>query len=443
MTKAYVAAVLLGVAGFAEAANWPQWRGPNLDGSSPETGLPEKFGPEENVRWKTPLPGPSGATPVVWDNYVFVNSIDAEKKSRMALCLDRTTGKVVWAQDMGPGISVDDRSNFSSPSPVTDGSVVFFYYGNGDLACLDLAGKKIWERSIQKDYGQFAYQWTYGASPMLYKDKLYIQVLQRNKPVNGRGGDNNESYILALDPKTGKELWKHVRPSDAVAESLEAYSTPIPYTHNGKTELLILGGDCITGHDPEKGTELWRWGTWNPQKIGHWRLVPSAVAAEGVALACGPKGAPITAVKVGGSGTLDEKSIAWQSTDRELTSDVPTPAYYKGNFYVLNGNKRKLLCVEPKSGKIRWNGDLPGRSVFEASPSVADNKIYMMDHRGAVFVVSANPEEFKLLSTAEMGDPGRSELRSSIAIAHGALFIRTGSKLFCIGGEKKAVASTQ
>ena len=110
---------------------------------------------------------------------------------------------------------------------------------------------------------------------------------------------------------------------------------------------------------------------------------------------------------------------------------------------LLNFSGRPPSPLEPKDGKVVWSGDLETRAVFEASPTAADNKIYMMDHRGAVFVVSANPEEFKLLSTAEMGDPGRSELRSSIAIAHGALFIRTGSKLFCIGGEKKAVASTR
>src|SRR5205085_3185037 len=179
--------------------------------------------------------------------------------------------------------------------------------------------------------------------------------------------------------KTGKELWKYVWPLEVVAELLEVYSMPVSHTYNGKTELLIIGGDCITGHNPDKGDELWRWGTWNPQKIGHWRLVPSAVAAEGVALACGPKGAPITAVKLGGAGALDEKGIAWQSADRDLTADVPTPAFYKGHFYILNGNKRKLFCVEPKTGKIVWSGDLESRSVFEASPTVADDKLYVMD----------------------------------------------------------------
>lgn len=420
-------------AATAFADNWAQWRGPGFDGSSKEAGLPSRFATNENVVWIAPLPGPSGATPVIFGDNVFVNSIDAQKKSRVAICLDRKTGKTKWQQEIGPGVSVDDRSNFSSPSPVTDGEHVWFYYGNGELVCFEVSGKQAWARNIQKEYGPFAYQWTYGASPLLYNGKLYIQVLQRNVPVNGRGNPRNDSYVLALEPKTGKEIWKHVRPSDAVAESLEAYSTPIPYTWNGKTELLILGGDCITGHDADSGKELWRWGTWNPNKITHWRLVPSPVAGAGVALACGPKGAPITAVTVGGSGKLDAKSIAWQSEERDLNADVPTPLFYKGRFYVVNGNKKKMFCVEPKSGKILWSGDLGTSAVIECSPTGGDDKIYVMDHRGNVFVVAAEPGQFKLLSSAAMGDPGDNSLRSSIAIAEGNLFIRTGSKLYCVG----------
>jgi outer membrane protein assembly factor BamB len=425
-------------ASLVHAADWPQWRGPNFDGSSTETGLPVQFSKTENIAWTADLPGPSGSTPIVSGDTVFINSIDAGKKSRLAIALDRKTGTTRWQQEVGPGVSQDDKSNFSSPSPVTDGQVVYFYYGNGDLACFDMEGKKIWSRNIQKGYGSFAYQWTYSASPLLSDGKLYIQVLQRNVSVNGRGSDNNESYLLALDPKTGKELWKHVRPSEAVAESLEAFSTPIPCTHNGRREILITGGDCITGHDPVTGKELWRWGTWNPQKIGHWRLVPSPVAGAGVALACGPKNAPVFAIKLGQNGKLPDSAIAWQSTDREVTSDVPTPLFYKGKFYILNGGKRKLLCVEPADGKVVWSGELvassgAGRTVFESSPTAADDKIYVMDHKGNVFVAAANTSEFKQLATAAMGDATDNSLRSSIAISQGQLFIRTGSKLYCVG----------
>jgi outer membrane protein assembly factor BamB len=420
-------------ASIAHAANWPQWRGPEFNGSTTEASLPEKFSKTENVAWISPMPGPSGSTPVIFGDHVFVNSIDAQKKSRVAISLDRKTGQPRWQQDLGPGISQDDKSNFSSPSPVTDGQNVWFYYGNGDLACFDMQGTKVWSRNIQKDYGPFAYQWTYSASPMLSEGKLYIQVLQRNVPVNGRGGSKNESYLLALDPKSGHQLWRTVRPSDAVAESLEAFSTPIPHTHNGRKEILVVGGDCITGHSPADGKELWRWGTWNDQKIGHWRLVPSPIAGGGVALACGPKNAPIYAVKLGLNGKLDHSAIAWQSTERDVTSDVPTPLFYKGKFYVLNGGKKKLLCLEPSNGNVVWSGDLETRAVFESSPTAGDDKIYMMDHRGNVFVVAANTDQFKLLGSAAMGDEGDNYLRSSIALSQGQALIRTGKKLYCIG----------
>jgi outer membrane protein assembly factor BamB len=428
-----ISLAVLFTAALAHADNWPQWRGPNFNGSSSERGLPSDFSKSNNVAWRAALPGPAGSTPVIFGDHVFVNSIDAAKKSRVAICLDRKTGAVKWQQDIGPGITQDDRSNFASPSPVTDGQVVYFYYGNGEIVCFDMNGKQIWSRNIQKDHGAFAYQWTYAASPLLYQGKLYLQVLQRNVAVNDRGGSQNDSYLLALDPNTGKDLWKHVRPSEAVAESLEAFSTPIPHTHNGRAEILITGGDCITGHNPETGKELWRWGTWNPQKIGHWRLVPSPVAGAGVALACGPKNAPVFAVKLGGNGTLPDSGIAWQSTERDVTSDVPTPLFYNGKFYVLNGGKKQLLCVEPSDGKVIWSGQLETRAVFEASPTAADGKIYMMDHRGNVFVVSAATDGFKLLSSAAMGDEGDNNLRSSIAISQGQIFVRTGKSLYCLG----------
>lgn len=431
-------------ASLVHAANWPQWRGPNFDGSSTETGLPSQFSKTENVAWTVPLPGPSGSTPAIFGDYVFVSSTDKEKKSRVAMALDRKTGQTRWQRDMGPGVSQDDRSNYSSPSPITDGKNVWFFYGNGDLTSFDMDGKQIWTRNIQKDYGKFAFLWTFSSSLLLHEGKLYLQVLQRDTPVNksdplGSAPTDKpiESFLLALDPANGKELFKVARPSEARVESREAFSTPIPSTHNGRKEIIVVGGDCITGHDVNNGKELWRWGTWNPQKITHWRLVPSPVVGNGVALACGPKNAPIFAVKLGGNGTLPDSAIAWQSTERDVTSDVPTPLFYKGKFYILNGGKRKLLCVEPADGKVVWSGDLVAsagaRSVFESSPTAADDKVYMMDHKGNVFVVAANTDQFKLLHTTPMGDDTDNSLRSSIPMSQGQIFIRTGSKLYCIG----------
>ena len=385
---------------------------------------------------------------MVWGERVFVASVDEEARTCVALAFERKTGKELWRLKMAEGMGQDRMSTYSNPSPVTDGRRVWFFYGTGDLACVDPSGKELWRRNIQKEYGPFAFQWTFGASPLLYDGRLYLQVLQRNQPVNGRGRVEgpNDSYLLALDPGTGKELWKTLRPSEAHQESLEAYTTPIPYTHEGRTDLLIAGGDCLSGHDPATGKERWRWGTWNPTRIGHWRLVPSPVASVGIALACGPKDSPIYAVKLGGNGNLSNAALAWQSfvqtpedpakaarslEAKELSSDVPTPLFYEGKFYVLNGNKKKLFCLEP-SGQIVWSGDLKGREIFQASPTAADGKIYVMNFAGEVFVVQAGGIEFKLLHRAAMAE-GETMVRASIPLSQGQIFIRTARNLCCVG----------
>jgi len=431
------------LAEHSNAANWGHWRGPSFNGSSTEQNQPADFSKTNNVKWAAALPGTSAATPIIWNDSVFVSSADDRAKTMRALCLERKSGKVLWDQEVGVGYNLDEKSNFASPSPVTDGKIVVFYYGNGELASFDFSGKKLWGRNLQKDYGQFAYQWTYGASPTLYQDKLFIEVLQRDQPVHGRGRTDApiESYLLALDPSTGKELWKHVRPSEAKMESHEAYTTPIPFEFKGRTELLIAGGDAITGHDPKTGDELWRWSTWNPSFITHWRLVPSPVTGGGVVLVCAPKGAPVYAFKAGAKGKQDDSVIAWKSSEREITSDVATPLFYKGSFYILKGEppRAAISRVEPATGKVEWTGQLETRIKIESSPTAADDKIYFQNFRGEVFVVAAG-EQFKLLGTIPMGDEWDDQLRSSIAISQGELFIRTGHKLYCVGNTTKLSA---
>lgn len=419
----------------ASAENWAHWRGPTFNGATTEKNLPATFSKTDKVKWATELPGISAATPIIWEDRVFLSSGEESTKSMHALGLDRRTGKILWNQEAGTGYGYNDMSNFASPSPVTDGKVVVFLYGNGELVAYDFEGKVIWQRNLQKDYGQFAYQWTYGASPTLFQGKLFLQVLQRDQPVHGRGKTDGpiDSYLLALEPQTGKQIWKYNRPTEAHMESHEAYSTPIPFENKGRTELLITGGDCITGHSVEDGREFWRWGTWNPTRIGHWRLVPSAVAGEGVILASAPKGSPIFAYKAGAKGGIQDDSVlAWKSQDHEVSSDVATPLFYKGRFYVLNGERNRISRVEPLTGKVEWTGDLERRTKIESSPTAADDKIYFQNFRGEVFVVAA-ADQFKLLNVASMGDEGDERLRSSIAISHGDLFIRTNHKLYCVG----------
>jgi outer membrane protein assembly factor BamB len=422
-------------ASVAFGSNWPQWRGPYFNGSTDEKDLPSTWSRTENVAWSVDLAGCSAATPIIQDDKVFLSGVDKDRDMLLAVCFDRRSGRQLWQHDIAKGIGRDRRSTYAAGSAVTDGKLVFFLYGNGRLVCFDVNGQRKWARNIQDDYGPFAFLWTFGNSPTLFNGRLYVQVLQRDVPVRGRGlrDQKIESYILAVNPETGKTLWRHIRPSDARAESMEAYSTPIPFSFGGKKQLLIVGGDVLTGHDLKTGRELWRWGTWNPRRIGHWRLVPSPVAADGVVLACGPKNAPVYAIKPEGTGVLDDTAIAWSSQDvREVSSDVPTPAFYDGDFFVLSDLRDSLSRVEPRTGKVKWTIDTPGDYKYEASPLAADGKIYLINHSGdAAILNAANGDVLKVI---DMDKPGGGEVvRSSISAAYGQLFIRTTRKLYCIG----------
>lgn len=426
------AAILL--AATVQAENWPQWRGPAFNGSTPEKNLPAQWSKSNNVAWSAALPGPSAATPVIWGDHVFVSSTDLQNQSLVAMAFNRKTGALLWSHKVSDGFRRDDRSNYASPSPATDGQRVVFFYGNGAMAAFDFTGRKLWERNIQKDYGTFAFLWTFSSSPLLFQNRLYLQVLQRDVPVDGRGRTDgpNESYLLALNPATGQTLWRQVRHSDAVAESREAFSTPIPNLSSPQQEILIVGGDCITGHDAATGRELWRWGTWNPTRIGHWRLVPSPVAGKGVALACAPKASPVFAVKTGGSGILPESFVAWKSDPSSgVTSDVPTPLFYMDDFFILSDLKKTLARVEPATGKIKWSIKTPGNAKYEASPTGADGRIFLMNFKGDVVIVDAQRGE--VLQNIQMGDPGDDQIRSTIAVSQGQLFIRTNRRLYCVG----------
>ena len=418
------------------AANWPQWRGPHFNGSTTETELPDKWSKTENIRWHAKLPGSGAATPIVWGNKVFISSTDPENGTLRAMCFDRANGNLLWSDSSSQGLRQDNRSNYASPSPATDGKIVVFFYGNGDLIGYSLTGDKIWQRNIQKDEGEFAFLWTFSSSPLLYDGKLYLQVLQRDTAVSGRGFRDrvNDSYLLAMDPQTGKTLWKHIRPSKARSESREAFTTPVPFVHQGKKSILVIGGDALTAHDTESGKEQWRWGTWNPRRIGHWRHVPSPVAGEDIILVCAPKRDPVYAIRAGSSGELGSEAVSWISREtRELSSDVPTPAFYDGDFFVLSDVRGALTRVEPQSGKVKWSVELPGRSKFEASPLAADGKIYLINFSGNTVIVDAG--DGTILEEIPMGESGDNHIRSSISAAHGQLFIRTNGTLYCVAND--------
>ena len=416
----------------AKAENWPQWRGPTFNGATTETGLPATWSKTENVAWSTPLPGASGATPIIFGDKVFLSSADKPSKDLLALCINRKDGKVLWQKTVAPSSDREKgKNNMGSPSPVTDGKVVCFLFGTGDLAAFDFEGTQLWNRNIQKDHGKFAIMWGYGSSPLLYKGKLYVQVLQRDKQMYVPGADqsaNVDSYLLAIDPMTGKDLWKHVRPCDAKEETRESYATPIPFEGKDRAEIVLTGGDCVTGHNPETGDEFWRFGGWNPTKINHWRMVTSVTTGNDMIFASGPKHSAFFAIKAGGSGDVTSTHQAW-TFNKDLAPDVCTPLYYKDMLYVLDGDKKTMTCLNPKTGETKWQGKLPGLPVYSASPTCGDDKIYCVNEAGEATVLAVG-DAFKVLGTIPMQD---GKCFSSISISNSHLFIRTYQNLWCIG----------
>jgi outer membrane protein assembly factor BamB len=422
--------------------DWPHWRGPSFDGSSTVTGLPDELSPEKGVRWATELPGPGAATPVVLGERVFVSAAVADA-GLLALCFDAKTGALRWEDQAGSGhrpggagskTRRDDRSDYASPSPVAHAEGVVFAFGNGDLVAYDLDGERRWARNLQAELGDFAFQWTFGASPTLFAGRLYLPVLQRDRPTDGSPRTEPiPSFLLALDPATGRTLFQVTRSAPAQMESLESYATVIPCASGGREELLVVGGDVLTSHDPASGAELWRWGTWNE---GHrekwWRIVPSPVVGDGIVLVCAPKRAPVYALKLGGAGPRGGEALAWKSGGRPnpVSSDVPTPLSYRGRFYVLS-EAGALSRVVPATGSVEWTTELPERGPWEASPTGADGRVWCVSHGGLVAGVDAESGAIRV--QAAMGGEDGGPIRASLAAAHGALFLRTNARLSCLG----------
>jgi outer membrane protein assembly factor BamB len=434
MKRSSVVLVLTGVLTISSAAeNWAQWRGPFFNGSTIETNLPTEWSKTENVRWATPLPGYSGATPVVWDDSVFVSSPDSQK-NLLLLCIGRQDGKIRWQRTVSDGDQEKGRNNMASPSPVTDGHTVFLLVGTGKLVAFDFSGKELWSRDLAKDYGKFSINWLYGSSPLLYRKKLYIEVLQANPIPNSYpqaidDKPERESFLLCLDPATGKNLWRQIRPSDAVSEAQEAYTTPIPCENGNHSEIIVVGANYVTAHDSATGAELWRCAGLNDRHEMFWRIVPSPVIAAGMIIACGPKRDPVLGIEDGGHGSVTDTHLTWKF--KEYTADCVIPLFYEAKLFVLDGDRQMMTCLDPKTGQKKWQGNLGVHDIFRASPTGADGKIYCLSEAGTVVVLSAG-DEFKILSTISMGE---SPVRASIAVAHRELFVRTARNLYCVGRE--------
>ena len=417
MRRLLLASCLAALLPSVAAANWPQWRGPDLNGVSAERNLPLKWSAAENVTWKLAMPDRSGSTPIIWGERVFLNVAEGDNLSLW--CVDRSKGTVLWKRPLGGGNVRMRKHNMSSPSPVTDGRVVWVMSGTGVLKAFDFEGRELWARDIQKEYGAFGLNWGYASSPLLHEDSLYVQVL------HGMNTDD-PSYVLRINKKTGKTLWRAERPTDAVRESPDAYTTPALLRYGKATEIVVSGGDYVTGHDPATGKELWRAGGLNPTREPFYRVVASPIAFDGLVYVP-TRVKPLLVLRAGGRGDVSKSHLAWSTQNGP---DVPTPVTDGKYFYVVN-DRGIVWCLDAKTGNEVYGQQRLKPGTYSASPVLAD-EIYVTSEDGLTSVIKAGPQ-FEVLAENELGE----YTLSSPAVSDGQIFIRTSGHLYAIGQRKK------
>ncbi len=430
-------------AGAAGAEDWPHWRGPSHDGVSGETGLPVTWDTENGIVWKTAMPAWSGATPIISGETIFLNvsipedaagvpANPSEGYRRRAVegrgnvaysghielwALDRSDGSVRWKRHISDRDTRGRKQNMSSPSPVTDGRNVYVLTGTGILKAFDFGGTELWTRDIQADYGDFGLNWGYASSPLLHGDALFVQVLHGMKT-------DDPSYLLRISTETGETAWRVERPTQARHESPDSYTTPFVHQVEGRDELVITGGDVVTGHDLDTGRERWRADGLNPEDNGAYRIVASPIVKDGIIYAP-TRVKPLLALRTGGEGDITESHRIW-SFDRG--PDVPTPVTDGERFFVVTDNG-VLYALDAQTGEVLAGPMRLAPGTYSASPVLAEGRLYVINEDGLASVVDVSGDGFEILATNDM----ESYTLSSMAMSNGQIFLRTAEALYCIG----------
>ncbi len=418
LLTAALAAWCVGILG---AEDWPQWRGPYLNGLSGETSLPIRWTTTDTVAWRLALPEWSGSTPIVWKDRIFLNVADGRRLELWSI--DRNTGRLIWKRHLSDGNHREQKQNMSSPSPVTSGERVYVMTGTGVLTAFDFEGHKLWRRDIQRDYGRFGLYWGYASSPLLYGDALFVQVLHGMKT-------NDPSYVMRIDGLTGETVWRVERPTDAIRESPDAYTTPALLRVDRRTEIVITGGDVVTGHDPGTGRELWRVAGLNPRRNGSYRIVASPVVLDNMIYAP-TRVRPLLALRVDGSTPGATPEIVWST---ENGPDVPTPVTDGRYLYVVN-DRGIVWVFDAKTGEEVYGRRRIKVGTYSASPVLADGQIYITNESCQTTVFRTGPT-FEILSENALED----HCLSSPAVSDGQIFIRTSRYLYAIG-ERRGLRS--
>jgi outer membrane protein assembly factor BamB len=420
MTRLSIVVLAVCCAAAVAADDWPNWRGPNGNGTASAVQCPVEWSSDDNIRWTADIPGLGASTPVVvGDRIILTTAVDG---ANQVICLNRK-GETLWTGVVGdsvPGKPGKDGTG-ANPSAVTDGQLVYVYFKSGDLACFDLAGELQWQTNLQQRFGEDTLWWDLGTSPVLTRDAVVIACMH-----------SGPSYVAAFAKSDGKLLWKHDRNLGAPEEAAQSYTTPLVIEEDGRQTIVVLGADHITAHDAADGAELWRVGGLNPTQHKYFRSIASAAFSDGIVVAPYARGDSLTAVRIGGKGDVTKSHVIW--VNKDTSADVPTPAIANGRVFICRDVKQSrgtIDCLDLYTGETLWSGQLPRHALtFRASPIVADGKLYVTRQDGTVFVVDAQADEFRLLATNSIG---RQHMVATPVIVDDMILLRTDSVLFCVG----------
>jgi outer membrane protein assembly factor BamB len=423
------------VVNSATPSNWPQWRGPDGSGISTAKNIPAEWSDSKNIKWKTPIEGRSHSSPIVWGNQIFLttaiegavvpgakavkhmdgdkeyvhpDSVGANKQHKFnVISIDGKTGKVLWDVTAWEGTPYDDRhrkSSYAASTPATDGKYVYAFFGTEGIYAYDFKGKLAWKVSLPK---MATVGMGTGTSPILFNNLVIIQCDEESGAA---------SFMLALDKKTGKEVWKSAR------QVQMNWSTPLLVRTATRSELIASGTELIIGYDPATGKELWR------HKGLQSNAVPSPIAnSDTVFVVSGYPTKIAMAIKLGQNGDLTgTANVPWKYS--KGTAYVPSPIAY-GDYVYLLTDRGILTCIDAKTGEVKYEGGrIPIPATFTASPVAFDGKILLTSEDGDTFIIKAGPKH-EILGTNSVGEP----VYASPAIADGRVFIRGEKHLYCIG----------
>ena len=397
---------------LATAADWPAWRGPLGTGISSEKDILTTWGPEKNVRWRIALPEPGNSTPIVAKGRVFLTQ--AEGAQRNVLCFHRADGKLLWKSgiELAAAERTHETNPYASSSAVTDGERVIAWFGSGGLVGYDLDGKELW----RTDLGAHDHKFGYGSSPVIHGDLCFLNF-----------GPGVREFLVAVDKRTGKEVWRHTSPVPGGEDVFGTWSTPLIVETTGRVELISALRGELAGLDPRTGRVYWQVTNWGTQAKS------SPVAGDGVVVLTGdyePKTTEV-AVRLGGDGDVSDTHVLWRIQPPRRR--VGTGVIHDAHFYGTRAGGF-VDCIELKTGKVVWDERLPATGSTTAiwsSPVLVDGKLYIINQGGDGFVVRAAPK-YELLATNALGE----KTNSSIVVSDGEIFLRTYQALWCLGEKR-------